>query len=233
MRAPRPREAPPDRGLRARAPPPRRRRRSGRAHARGPGGRAAVERQFGAARSADWPKVRVLSPTVAEQGWASRHSVIEIVNDDMPFLVDSATAEIHRQGLALHLDPAPDLRGRARRPTVPPRCTRGATRTPARRANRGCTSRSTAWSMPAAAHPELVAGIERVLDDVCAAVEATGSPMLARLHEAAAGVRAGAGRKRCRRSWTRPRLFLEWLAEDHFTLLGYRQHDLVTEKRRG
>ena len=44
------------------------------------------------------PKVRVLSPSVAEDGWASRHSVIEIVNDDMPFLVDSTTTEINRQG---------------------------------------------------------------------------------------------------------------------------------------
>src|SRR5882724_2115085 len=59
--------------------------------------------QFGASRTADRPKVRVLSPAVAESGWASRHSVIEIVNDDMPFLVDSTTTEINRQGLTLHL----------------------------------------------------------------------------------------------------------------------------------
>src|SRR5438045_3397586 len=59
--------------------------------------------QFGAQRSPGGPKVRVLSPTVAEHGWASRHTVIEIVNDDMPFLVDSSSAEINRQGLSLHL----------------------------------------------------------------------------------------------------------------------------------
>src|SRR5476649_329992 len=59
--------------------------------------------QFGAARTAGQPKVSILSPAVAENGWASRHSVIEIVNDDMPFLVDSTTTEINRQGLTLHL----------------------------------------------------------------------------------------------------------------------------------
>ena len=59
--------------------------------------------QFGVTRAAGRPKVRVLSPTVAEHGWASRHSVIEIVNDDMSFLVDSTAAEINRQGLILHL----------------------------------------------------------------------------------------------------------------------------------
>jgi len=29
--------------------------------------------------------------------------VVEIVNDDMPFLVDSASMEVNRQGLTLHL----------------------------------------------------------------------------------------------------------------------------------
>ena len=59
--------------------------------------------QFGATRRPGRPKMRVLSPSLAEHGWSSRHSVIEIVNDDMPFLVDSTTAEINRQGLTLHL----------------------------------------------------------------------------------------------------------------------------------
>src|SRR5678816_914147 len=59
--------------------------------------------QFGATRRPGRPKIRVLSPSLAEHGWSSRHSVIEIINDDMPFLVDSTTAEINRQGLTLHL----------------------------------------------------------------------------------------------------------------------------------
>ena len=59
--------------------------------------------QFGARRNPGETLVRVLSPAVAENGWASRHSVIDIVNDDMPFLVDTTTMEINRQGLTLHL----------------------------------------------------------------------------------------------------------------------------------
>ncbi|MGS0757666.1 NAD-glutamate dehydrogenase, partial [Roseateles sp. GG27B] len=59
--------------------------------------------QFGAQRLGGESLVRVLSPAVAENGWASRHSVIDIVNDDMPFLVDTTTMEINRQGLTLHL----------------------------------------------------------------------------------------------------------------------------------
>jgi glutamate dehydrogenase len=34
-------------------------------------------------------KVRVYSPRFEEHGWRSKHSIVEIVTDDMPFLVDS------------------------------------------------------------------------------------------------------------------------------------------------
>ena len=40
---------------------------------------------------------------IEEHGWQSTHTVIEIVNDDMPFLVDSVTMEVNRHGLTLHL----------------------------------------------------------------------------------------------------------------------------------
>ncbi|MGB0101425.1 MAG: NAD-glutamate dehydrogenase, partial [Nocardioides sp.] len=42
-------------------------------------------------------RVRVLTPTTAEHGWsADGHSVVEVVVDDMPFLVDSLTMELSR-----------------------------------------------------------------------------------------------------------------------------------------
>ena len=59
--------------------------------------------QFARKREAGAIKVRVFNPEAGEHGWASRHTVVEIVNDDMPFLVDSASMEVNRQGLALHL----------------------------------------------------------------------------------------------------------------------------------
>ena len=49
------------------------------------------------------PKLRVYNPRLEEHGWQSTHTVVEIVNDDMPFLVDSITMEVNRQGLTLHL----------------------------------------------------------------------------------------------------------------------------------
>ena len=48
-------------------------------------------------------KVRVYSPRFEEHGWRSKHSIVEIVTDDMPFLVDSVAMELNRHGLVIHL----------------------------------------------------------------------------------------------------------------------------------
>ena len=47
--------------------------------------------------------VRVYSPRFEEHGWRSKHSIVEIVTDDMPFLVDSVAMELNRNGLVIHL----------------------------------------------------------------------------------------------------------------------------------
>src|SRR4051812_530111 len=47
--------------------------------------------------------VRVFTPTVAEHGWsAGGHSVVEVVTDDMPFLVDSVTMELNEDNREVH-----------------------------------------------------------------------------------------------------------------------------------
>src|SRR5262245_54490594 len=67
-----------------------------------PYGVALSHWNFARKREPGKPKLRVFNPTVEEHGWQSTHTVIEIVNDDMPFLVDSATMEVNRHGLTLH-----------------------------------------------------------------------------------------------------------------------------------
>ncbi|NQV84994.1 MAG: NAD-glutamate dehydrogenase, partial [Rhodospirillales bacterium] len=49
------------------------------------------------------PLVRVFNPDAKKDGWRCDHTIIEIVNDDMPFLVDSITAELNKQNLTVHL----------------------------------------------------------------------------------------------------------------------------------
>ncbi len=48
-------------------------------------------------------KLRVFNPDFETHGWQSKHTVIELLNDDMPFLVDSVRMELNRMGLAAHL----------------------------------------------------------------------------------------------------------------------------------
>ena len=75
----------------------------------------AAERPQGTAR------VRVLTPTLAESGWsAAGHTVVEVVVDDMPFLVDSLTMELSRQLRDVHVVIHPQLRRGPRHHRRPP-----------------------------------------------------------------------------------------------------------------
>jgi glutamate dehydrogenase len=181
--------------------------------------------QFGSVRVPGKPKVRVLSPSVAEDGWASRHSVIEVVNDDMPFLVDSTTTEINRQGLTLHLIVHPifavdrDVGGRLAAIHL--------RRDAPDAARESWMHVEVDRLVDAQQRADLVDGIERVLGDVRAAVE-DWQPMVSRLREAIAELDA-APASLPPAQVAESRAFLQWLGGEHLTLLGYRQHDLVTD----
>ncbi|PWV85254.1 glutamate dehydrogenase [Prauserella marina] len=45
------------------------------------------------------PAVRLLNPNAAEDGWAREATVVQLVTDDMPYLVDSVAAELSRSGV--------------------------------------------------------------------------------------------------------------------------------------
>src|ERR1700760_2614258 len=47
-------------------------------------------------------KVRVYNPQFEVHGWQSTHTAVEIVTDDMPFLIDSVAMELNRRGFAVH-----------------------------------------------------------------------------------------------------------------------------------
>jgi len=66
-------------------------------------GAALSQRLLAAQRVEGEVLIRVYSPTVGAEGWYSPHTLVEIVTDDMPFLVDSVAAELAREGVGLHL----------------------------------------------------------------------------------------------------------------------------------
>ncbi|RZL94650.1 MAG: NAD-glutamate dehydrogenase [Variovorax sp.] len=168
-------------------------------------------------------KVRVFNPTIAEHGWQSTHTIIEIVNDDMPFLVDSVTMEVNRNGLTLHLiihplvaverDADGTLRGLAREGGSPD-------------ARRESFIHVEVDRVPEAARLEaLAADVARVLGDVRQAVadwQKMKDNLLAivqDLDEHAPPIPP--------QELAEGQAFLRWLADNHFTFLGQRRHDLV------
>lgn len=48
-------------------------------------------------------KIKIYNPDIERHGWQTTHTVVEIICDDMPFLVDSIRMVINRMGLASHL----------------------------------------------------------------------------------------------------------------------------------
>src|SRR5262249_29386074 len=66
-------------------------------------GAALSHWNFARKRESGHARVPVLNPSLEEHGWQSTHTIVEIVKDDMPFLVDSVTMEVNRHRLTMHL----------------------------------------------------------------------------------------------------------------------------------
>src|SRR3712207_4377263 len=75
-------------------------------------GTAVAHWGFARQRKPGSAKIRVFNPHFEEHGWQSTHTVVEVVNDDMPFLVDTTRMEINRQGHAIYLMVHPVMRVR-------------------------------------------------------------------------------------------------------------------------
>ncbi|MBL8398071.1 MAG: NAD-glutamate dehydrogenase [Candidatus Accumulibacter sp.] len=65
-------------------------------------GAAAQHFRLGDIRPADQASIALYTPDSDRHGWHSPHTVIDIVTDDMPFLVDSVTMVAYRYGLTIH-----------------------------------------------------------------------------------------------------------------------------------
>jgi glutamate dehydrogenase len=169
--------------------------------------------KLAAKRAPGSPRVRVYNPRIEEHGWKSPHTVVEVVNDDMPFLVDSITGCLNQRGLHVHL---------VIHPIVHIARDSAGNRT-------GLADDGQAESLmhveideqpDAAALDAIAAEVEAVLSDVRAAVE-DWKPMLGRLDEAL-GWLDGKLDEVEREEAAEAKAFLAWLRDNHFTFLGCR-----------
>ncbi|MCW2786139.1 MAG: NAD-glutamate dehydrogenase [Marmoricola sp.] len=184
--------------------------------------RAGTERPQGTAI------VRILTPGVAVDGWsAGGHTVVEVVTDDMPFLVDSVTMALDRADHAVHLVIHPQL--------VVRRDVAGHLEEVFDDAGERADTSAHDVFRESWMHLEidridedeaasLARTLEKSLTDVREAVE-DWSRMHDRLDAIVADL-ATAPAPLDEEDVAESRAFLEWLGEDHFTFLGYREYRL-------
>jgi glutamate dehydrogenase len=174
------------------------------------------------------PKIRFESPANVAGNRLNSISIVEIVNDDMPFLVDSVMGELNERGIAIRLVAHPtfgverDGQGQLMRFD------------PDARAGDDIFRESfihihVERIEDAICRTEIVQALERVLAEVRMCVE-DWRPMLARVSEIISDLKANP-----------PPLpvtdiaeaiqFLQWLVANNFTFLGVREYAFKGDKR--
>ncbi len=164
------------------------------------------------------PLVRLFNPTLRANGWESAHTVLQVANDDMPFLVDSVTLALAERGIAVHVLGHPVVkvtRDRGGRLA-------GVGEGVAESFMHLEIDRQSAEEMT-----EIETAILHVLDDVRAIV-ADWSAMQDKMLEVAEDL---GGRKSPLEGEAlhETQQFLRWAADNHFTFLGYREYEVVRQ----
>jgi glutamate dehydrogenase len=175
------------------------------------------------------PRLHIYNPQLEQHGWQSTHTIIDLATDDMPFLVDSVRMAINRHNLTSHLIVHPvfritrDAKGNVTAATAP---APGDDGREAEAVMHFEVDRQAEAEVLDALRDEIlavVAQVRRTVDDwlpmrermlaIVAACERTPPPIDADgLAEDLA--------------------FLRWVADAHFTYLGYREYRLVDGAKR-
>lgn len=171
------------------------------------------------------PKVRVFNPNLEEHGWLSDHTVVAVLQRDMPFLVDSIRMEINRRNIAIHTVKSTILsirRDEEHRLTA---------------LNGDQKLEDQDYSKEALLFFEInlhtdedeLGEIAEALQSVLREVEKAVDSYPALMDQAREAI---ANLQRSRESSTaeevqRSQEFLEWMIDGHYTFLGYREYDFT------
>lgn len=174
--------------------------------------------------------LRVYNPRMEEHGWQSTHTVVELVTDDMPFLVDSVGMELNRLGMTVHLVIHPVLHVRRDDHGQLTEVIENGGNTPPFPREAYIHVEVDRQSDAEKLH-ELEVRLNHVLDDVQAAVE-DWHEMRQRLRDAIDQLKREP--PPIDKAVVEEEIaFLEWLERDHFTFLGFREYVLAADQTGG
>ncbi|MFR9730255.1 NAD-glutamate dehydrogenase [Saccharopolyspora sp. MS10] len=185
--------------------------------------------ELAASRAAGRPLVRTVNPSLDGQGWSNSATVLQLVTDDMPYLVDSVIAELTRHGASVQriIHPIVVVRRDAAGELleVLPHADPGAP-------PEGAFAESWMFAevdrvTDAERLRALEQGLLTVLSDVREVVEDT-ERMLVTARSLADQLEAHPSVPSGERAADGAGL-LRWLADGHFTFLGYRHNELVEQ----
>jgi len=167
--------------------------------------------------------LNIFNPEESSFGWDLGHTVVELVIEDMPFLVDSITSEINRLGFGVHLAIHPVLRLR--------RSSKGVLSKILEPGILGADKEVMSESLihiqideqPVIRHAEIKDNILSVLADVRASVQDWRSmrTALADLIDELETLTINQSLEEI----SEVRDFLRWLHDDNFTFLGFREYE--------
>ncbi len=181
---------------------------------------------FGQKRQRGLPQARVFNPSYAEDGWTSEHTVIEIVHDDMPFLVDSIAGVLNKldQEIFILVHPVFSLRrdddGKLAEIFQPKYDGEDAVHESIMHIE---ITRQTDANVLQSMQAELLS----VLQDVQASVEDWQA-----MRQLLADAKTEVFGEACTPEDREYKIFLEWLRNHHFTLLGARSFNVDTKDGR-
>ena len=182
-------------------------------------------------RTPHMAQVRVFNPSRQPDGksWSSPHTVIEIVNDDMPFLVDSVTAALKENNRIVHIVTHPVLYVRRDKAgNLTHLCTREALA-------EGAAAESVMHvEINEQTEPRVLAEIQTLLESVLADVRAAVGDwrvMRVKIAEVLAELDSSP-LPLPQAELDEAKSFLRWMEDNHFTFLGYREYSFTTKGKK-
>ncbi|ACE86291.1 NAD-glutamate dehydrogenase [Cellvibrio japonicus] len=171
------------------------------------------------------PQIQLYNPDLAQHGWLSPHTLLMVLQKDMPFLVDSIRIELNRRNIAIYVMKSTVL-------TVE----RDSAGTLLSLIPGDSSTKEALVVMEISLHSQQadrdlirdsLVEVLRELEQVVADYPAMRTAALALVDNLRRQTQAPAAAviaETCE--------FIEWLADDHFTFLGYREYEFVEQDGR-